>query len=569
MRKSFALLLAVFMSVTVMSQSLRESVVVVTPTYSEKTQQFLSTFGKHLKSDGFYAAAEVLESYSKGIYGSGFAYHDTISGKMYIITNRHVVDQASEVEIDITFNDNTHKIKNCQVVACDDALDLALILLPDNETGNIVPLPLSVEALHDGDNVFTAGYPGLAGKPSWQYGNGIISNASLTLESLVSDSKNRFIQHTAPVDAGSSGSPLLIKTDNSITGHSVIGINTWKANGRENTNLAIPASAIIELIGKSVAQPATNDSINLKERAQGLTAAVKETYKSVIPYVSYGFVSEISASTFYDLIIQSSNNAQTAINESYEQGKPLDGIRIGIADIICQKFVKKDYKFNRIVSIDTEKNTATVEYKSDNKTINTEWELEQGSWRIKGADNMNKTDIEPNGISQSYGFGTSIYANVGFPFNKDYYGMLYNISFKRTVATFLTYELGIGAINAKTTGIEWDYTNPQEPVEVPVTNNHTMADINIGIGGQLPIKCSVIYIVPYVKGLGGLCAGKEILGINYGVNAGLEFAYKFGYQKYVLLNVGYLHRWTSLFDFGSSRESQPFSGITAAIGVSL
>lgn len=569
MRKSFALLLAVFMSVTVMSQSLRESVVVVTPTYSEKTQQFLSTFGKHLKSDGFYAAAEVLESYSKGIYGSGFAYHDTISEKMYIITNRHVVDQASEVEIDITFNDNTHKIKNCQVVACDDALDLALILLPENETGNIVPLPLSVEALHDGDNVFTAGYPGLAGKPSWQYGNGIISNASLTLESLVSDSKSRFIQHTAPVDAGSSGSPLLIKTDNSITGHSVIGINTWKANGRENTNLAIPASAIIELIGKSVAQPATNDSINLKERAQGLTAAVKETYKSVIPYVSYGFVSEISASTFYDLIIQSSDNAQTAINESYEQGKPLDGIRIGIADIICQKFVKKDYKFNRIVSIDTEKNTATVEYKSDNKTINTEWELEQGSWRIKGADNMNKTDIEPNGISQSYGFGTSIYANVGFPFNKDYYGMLYNISFKRTVATFLTYELGIGAINAKTTGIEWDYTNPQEPVEVPVTNNHTMADINIGIGGQLPIKCSVIYIVPYVKGLGGLCAGKEIFGINYGINAGLEFAYKFGYQKYVLLNVGYLHRWTSLFDFGSSRESQPFSGITAAIGVSL
>lgn len=569
MRKSFALLLAVGMSFTVVAQSLRESVVVVTPTYSEKTQQFLSTFGKHLKSDGFYAAAEILNSYSKGIYGSGFAYRDTISGKVYIVTNRHVVDQASEVDIEVMSNDNTRKIKNCQVVACDDALDLALILLPENETGDIVPLPLSVASLQDGDNVFTAGYPGLAGKPSWQYGNGIISNASLTLESLVSDSKSRFIQHTAPVDAGSSGSPLLIKTDNSITGHSVIGINTWKANGRENTNLAIPASAIIELIGKSVAQPASNDSINLKERAQGLTAAVKETYKSVIPYVSYGFVSEISASTFYDLIIQSSDNAQTAIKESYEQGKPLDGIRIGIADIICQKFVKKDYKFNRIASIDADKHTAIVEYKSDNKTINTEWELEQGSWRIKGADNMNKTDIEPNGISQTYGFGTSIYANVGFPFNKDYYGMLYNISFKRTIATFLTYELGIGAFNAKTTGIEWDYTNPKAPVEVPVTNNHTMADINIGIGGQLPIKCSVIYIVPYVKGIGGLCAGKEILGINYGVNAGLEFAYKFGYQRYVLLNVGYLHRWTSLFDFGSARDSQPFSGITAAIGVSL
>ena len=569
MRKPLALLLAVFMSVTVMSQSLRESVVVVTPTYSEKTQQFLSTFGKHLKSDGFYAAVEILESYSKGIYGSGFAYRDTISGKMYIVTNRHVVDQASEVDIEITSNDNTHKITNCQVVACDDALDLALIILPESEIGNIIPLPLSVAPLHDGDNVFTAGYPGLAGKPSWQYANGIISNASLTLESLVSTSKSRFIQHTAPVDAGSSGSPLLIKTDNNITGHSVIGINTWKANGRENTNLAIPASAIIELIEKSVGQPATNDSIRLKERAQGLTKAVKETYKSVIPYVSYGFVSEISASTFYDLIIQSSDNAQTAINESYEQGKPLDGIRIGIADIICQKFVQKDYKFNKIVSIDTDKHTATVEYISGNKTIDTEWELEQGNWRIKGADNMNKTDIEPNGISKTYGFGTSIYANVGFPFNKDCYGMLYNISFKRTVATFLTYELGIGAVNVKTNDIEWDYTNPEGPVEMQVTNNHTMADINIGIGGQLPIKCSVIYIVPYVKGLGGLCAGKEIFGINYGVNAGLEFAYKFGYQKYVLLNVGYLHRWTSLFDFGSARKSQPFSGITAAIGVSL
>lgn len=62
----------------------------------------------------------------------------------------------------------------------------------------------------DGTEVWSAGFPGLGGKPMWQLGKGTITNASAKIKELIAPNISTIIQHSAEVDAGNSGGPLLL-----------------------------------------------------------------------------------------------------------------------------------------------------------------------------------------------------------------------------------------------------------------------------------------------------------------------------------------------------------------------
>ena len=219
------------------AQTLRETIAIVRPKLSETTQTFLSDFGKALRRDGFYSAADILQSYGRDSFGTGFTYRDERDGRLYIITNRHVVEQAEVVDIEFSLPDNSSKtFAECPVIGVHDDFDIALIALP--KEANLPTLEISTSPITDGTPVFSAGFPALEEKPSWQLGQGIVSNANTLIKSLTNRKELSLIQHTAQVDAGSSGGPLLIRDEQASTGFAVIGINTWKAANRENTNFA-------------------------------------------------------------------------------------------------------------------------------------------------------------------------------------------------------------------------------------------------------------------------------------------------------------------------------------------
>lgn len=150
-------LLTVLVFTTATARSLREAVAVVRPVYEESTVQFLSKFGSQLKRDGFYSAAEILDGYSKGIFGSGFAYHDTEADRVIVVTNRHVVHHARTVDVEFTVGDNTPlKYSGCRVLAVDDEQDLAFVLLPERALGECATVQLHTQAVADGDVLFSA-----------------------------------------------------------------------------------------------------------------------------------------------------------------------------------------------------------------------------------------------------------------------------------------------------------------------------------------------------------------------------------------------------------------------------
>ena len=564
MKKQILTFLTLILAFAASAQTLRETVAIVRPKLSESTQTFLTDFSKSLRGDGFYAAADVLQNYGKGSFGTGFAYRDKHNNRLYIITNRHVVEQADQVDIEFSLPDNsTKRFAACPVVGVHDDFDLAFIALP--EGANVPALETTDQSITDGTTVFTAGFPALEDRPSWQFGQGIVSNANALIKSLTNSKELPLIQHTAQVDAGSSGGPLLIRDEQAATGYTVIGINTWKAAGRENTNFAIPARAIDDLLQNYPSNTQlllTRDEVS--KRATEMLRAAQSSYQAMMPFVSYQYVSNISADTFYDLVIAASDPATDAMESCFEQGSPLEGIRIGLADIICRQFSGKNYTFSTVASLDTLARKAEVVYTAGNKSISTQWMMEQGRWRLVDAENVKASNIEPNGISKSYGFGTSVYLGLISPLNNAF-DLSYSLAFKRTILTFVTYEITGSLLKINTEKTEWEGTYVKLN-----SDTQNVFDIDFNLGGQLPVKCGPIYLVPYAKVLGGLYLGSELTGIDYGFGAGVEVAYKFGYQNYVFINLGYLGKKMKPFDDQEYRmKSKTLSGLACSIGISF
>jgi S1-C subfamily serine protease len=83
--------------------------------------------------------------------------------------------------------------------------------------------------------VVAAGFPGIGGQPAFQISRGSVSNAELGTSQ---HPFSMYIQHTAPIDPGNSGGPLI---DGSAR---LLGVNTFKVRNRESVGIAIPTARV-------------------------------------------------------------------------------------------------------------------------------------------------------------------------------------------------------------------------------------------------------------------------------------------------------------------------------------
>ncbi len=204
--------------------------------------------------NGYTDIADMLTAYAEGTYGSGFVYV-VANGQNYVITNYHVVAEAESVNLEFEKEDGRIIVyQNCSVLAVDKTVDLAIIAFQNNKRPFASGLYLSNMNIRDGLEVWTAGYPGLLSKPMWQLGKGNISNAYAKVPELVDPKITSLIQHSAQVDAGNSGGPLLVADNKVNTGYKVVGVNTWKIIGRQATNFSIPAAAVKKFIDTSLSK---------------------------------------------------------------------------------------------------------------------------------------------------------------------------------------------------------------------------------------------------------------------------------------------------------------------------
>ena len=200
-----ALLLVVLLPAS--AQGLRHSVCVVEPEYSDADKSLMGDYALYTARAGMRSASRALTAYkNEGTFGSGVVIEQ--GGKKYIITNLHVVGYAPKATIIFQLHDKTVRYEHCEVTNVAET-DLAAITLP--EECEMIPLPIYNGDIEEDISIVAAGFPELANKPSWQLTRGIISNARVDVDSH--ERALRIIQHTASIDPGSSGGPLLFKNN--------------------------------------------------------------------------------------------------------------------------------------------------------------------------------------------------------------------------------------------------------------------------------------------------------------------------------------------------------------------
>lgn len=190
--------------------------------HSALAQDFLPELVRQVKPSS--VAIETFDARGQSISrGSGF-----FIAPDRIITNRHVIERSSRVEIHLV---DGKKFVVRGVLAVDGEGDLALLKV-EVPPAFAVPLPIGQSVPQEGESVVVVGNPfGLEGSVS----NGIVSAVREI------PGYGRIIQITAPISPGSSGSPVV-----NMYGQ-VIGVATLQAAEGQSLNFAVPAERIMQL----------------------------------------------------------------------------------------------------------------------------------------------------------------------------------------------------------------------------------------------------------------------------------------------------------------------------------
>lgn len=161
--------------------------------------------------------------------GSGFF----ISQDGYVVTNNHVVDKASEVQL-VT---DDGKTLNAKVIGTDPRTDLALLKV--TESGSFPFVQLAAGKPRIGDWVLAVGNPfGLGGTVT----AGIVSAQGRDIGSGPYDD---FLQIDAAVNRGNSGGPTFNQKGE------VVGVNTAiysPSGGNVGIAFAVPASTVEQVV---------------------------------------------------------------------------------------------------------------------------------------------------------------------------------------------------------------------------------------------------------------------------------------------------------------------------------
>jgi len=369
--------------------ALRDYVGMISQNFHPNVVAYMEKFRENLQKRGYESAVKGIDRFLKGDSGTGFVYVAD-NGNNYIITNYHVISQA--VSLSVTFekvDGGKTKYTDLSIIAADEDMDIALLAFPQGQKPFNRGLAFLNRPLQEGDSVYSAGFPGLGDSMIWQFGSGMVSNASVRLPAPDNPDSTigPFIQHTAQVDPGNSGGPLLAQTQGVPTGFAVAGINTLSARYRQAANFSIPMYQVRSFLDSNLKTKKANDLEGLRARIDSFIKGIddaKPFYRHISGYLSNACTAENAEYALSQMTGNAPRRVQEDILQTFSHS-PVDGMSYAVAWTIENALRNKGKKISVVVaSIEAaDDNNYTVNLIVNNNAIKSEWTNEYGIWRIR------------------------------------------------------------------------------------------------------------------------------------------------------------------------------------------
>ena len=383
----FVFPLCVFSQQAPSASGLRDYVGLINQTYHPGIVSFFEKIKTDLEKRGESDAVKAIDIFLRGDTGSGFIYSDE-RGNLYVITNNHVISQAYLLSISFeSQNGSRRKFDNLRVIAADEENDLAILAFAAGDRPAARGLSFLTRQVEEGEDVYSAGYPSLGTTPLWQFGRGMVSNASARFPRSFDDDTliGPFIQHTAQVDPGNSGGPLLVVQRNATGGYAVAGINTLKATRRQAANYAIPVSTTQTFINKALNQRPETFRAELDERLAKFTEGLgvnRAVYPHIAGYLSSVCVGENAEYAMTEMFEKSNSTVRRAFIEKCEDSV-VEAMGYAVAWTIENSIRGQGAIKASIKEITGAGEEYTVIFTVNNKDFSSTWIREYGNWRIR------------------------------------------------------------------------------------------------------------------------------------------------------------------------------------------
>lgn len=198
-----------------------------------------------------YDSVVVVQNYiGEKLYGtgSGFVYK-TDDKYGYILTNSHVLSNATEIRVKFTNNE----VVKVDVLGSDEYADVAVLKVPKKNVEQVAVIGDNTK-MRPGDTTFAIGTPVDEKTYSWSVTRGILSGKDRLVS--IENSYMNVLQTDTPINAGNSGGPLC-----NANGE-VIGITNMKlaSDQIEGMSFAIPIEDATDyadgiITGKKIDRP--------------------------------------------------------------------------------------------------------------------------------------------------------------------------------------------------------------------------------------------------------------------------------------------------------------------------
>lgn len=529
---------------------IREYVGIVRENYYPETISFLEEFRTALLGEGYVSYSRVIDSYLSGGFGSGFVYVSA-SGDNYIITNRHLISQSQTVSIEFENGDGSSKTyDNLTIVAADEDIDIAILAFPEGQRPFSKGLSFYQGKLKDGDETWSAGFPRLGDAPVWQLSRGNITNGAVRLDSLADLSKTTLIQHSAQVDGGSSGGPLVVPSSAATAGYEVVGMNTWQAVGRSAMNYAIPSATIEAFIEKSIGgtRQNTNNYAEVQTRADEFVAkatSVGTDYTQMRKFISQNYVVQNGRNAFISLLQTAPSSVVSTGAALFSGYSPIEGVRYAIAYSIQKRL--EDSPGVVFLTLEDiligEAGAYNVQFMRQDIPINTIWKKEYGQWYI---DQFSM--VRPQAVA-----GTDVQEVRRSMIIKKSYKIGFEFNFAPGLGPKFPFSGGF-AVNWNV----WDYISIGAGALYSWTTQDGSQGFEITphIRGQVPLSFWWGTLTPYIKVGTGVAFGtakfSEVYGmpknevfINFAYNAGAGVDFSFGSDHVFTFGIGTQYKGTA------------------------